>query len=140
MIISLSSGYRSNHQVEVDKVGEALKKELEENEFSVAPLINLKLQFTQIANSFYYPLHHKVINVYSGEGDAITYPILLVLFALLFFILNKRLEKQTKGEKAIVYFLLLYWFFVVNSRVGSDMVWNLVLSCWIGIYSGGYQK
>ncbi len=68
----------------------------------------------------YEPVHQLVIP-YSGKSDAITYPLLSLLFVVGFFLLQKRLQHHEKTTAAIVNFLYMFTF--VWWILASGIVW-----------------
>ena len=86
---------------------------------------------TYIVNNIYQPIHKNFTEVYSGEGDAITYPFLVLLLFLIFFLLNRRMQGNHKGVQAIVYFFLIYAFLWLI--LGSGVSWYGLLILPLGI-------
>jgi len=68
----------------------------------------------------YEPVHQFIIP-YSGKSDAITYPLLTLLFIGGFFLLQKRLQHHDKTTAAIVNFLYMFTF--VWWILASGIVW-----------------
>lgn len=137
MIISLPSGYRSNKLVKVEEVSTALSRELAETPFLVAPIPHLKLQLTQMANTIYLPIHHNIIDVISGEGDGITYPIFFILFVLVFFILQNRMKDASSLARIIAYFFLMYCFLWLI--LGAGVIWYGLLMLPLGLIFVGIE-
>ena len=131
LIVSLPTGYRSHNIITVDQVATSITKELGQTAFVEAPMVHLKLQLTQLANTIYLPIHYHIIEVFSGEGDAITYPIFFLFFLLAFFLLNNRLKESTLGIKAIPYFFLMYSFLWLI--LGAGVIWYGLLILPIGL-------
>lgn len=133
MIISLPSGYKANNIqiVKVEEIGTALSKELDESPFMAMPLVHLKLQLTKAANAIYLPIHHHVIDVISGEGDSITYPIFFLLFVLIFFILQNRMKETSRLARVIAYFFLMYCFLWLI--LGAGVIWYGLLMLPLGL-------
>jgi len=131
MVISLPSGYRANKFVKVEDVGAALSKELVENPFMSMPLVHAKLQLTKIANAIYLPIHYNLIEVISGEGDSVTYPIFFLLFGLIFFLLQNRMKAASKLPRVIAYFFLMYCFLWLI--LGAGVIWYGLLMLPLGL-------
>ncbi len=68
----------------------------------------------------YEPVHNAIMP-YSGKSDAITYPLLTLLFVLCFFLLQKRLEDYDKTTTSIVNFLYMFTF--VWWILASGIIW-----------------
>lgn len=68
----------------------------------------------------YEPIHQSIMP-YSGKSDAITYPLLALLFVGGFFLLQKRLQHHEKTTAAIVNFLYMFTF--VWWILASGIVW-----------------
>jgi len=131
LIISLPTGYRSNKVIPFDEVSQSLAREIQETPFMNAPVINLKLQLTQIANTIYIPIHHNIITTISGEGDAITYPVFFLFFLLTFFLLHNRFNDISLRKQAIPYFFLMYCFLWLI--LGAGVIWYGLLILPIGL-------
>jgi len=131
MIVSLPSGYRSNKLVKVEEVGITLSRELVETPFLSKPISHIKLQLTQVANAIYTPIHHNLINVISGEGDSVTYPIFFLLFGLVFFILQNRMKNASKLAQILTYFFLMYCFLWLI--LGAGVIWYGLLMLPLGL-------
>lgn len=131
LIISLPSGYRSNKLMNLEEVGIALAGELKETPFMDRPIAHIKLQLTQVANTLYLPIHDNFINVISGEGDSVTYPIFFLLFGLIFFILQNRMKAASKPTKIIAYFFLMYCFLWLI--LGAGVIWYGLLMLPLGL-------
>ncbi len=131
LIISLPTGYRSNKVIPFNEVSKKLAQEISETPFMDAPLINLKLQLTQIANTIYTPIYHNIITTISGEGDAITYPIFFLFFLVTFFLLRNRFQDASLGKQAIPYFFLIYCFLWLI--LGAGVIWYGLLMLPIGL-------
>ena len=108
LIISIPTGYQSYRVISPNQIDEGIRIELAQNSFTSHPLTYLKLQWTRCFNSIYQPIHQNIIEVYSGDGDAITYPIFFFIFLMTFMILKSRLKEVSLGKKVISYFLLMY--------------------------------
>ena len=68
----------------------------------------------------YEPIHNAIMP-YSGKSDAITYPLLTLLFIACFFLLQKRLQHYDKTTISIVNFLYMFTF--VWWILASGIVW-----------------
>lgn len=131
LIISLPTGYRSNKTIPLEEVSKFLEQEIIATPFQDAPIANLKLQLTNIANTIYLPIHQSFINTFSGEGDAITYPIFFVFFLLAFFLLFHRFKDSSVGKQAIPYFFLIYCFLWLI--LGAGVIWYGLLMLPLGL-------
>lgn len=131
LIVSLPTGYRSNKVISLAEVPESIARELTETPFMSAPLINLKLQVTQLANTIYLPIHHNLIATFSGEGDAITYPIFFLFFLFTFLLLQDRFKAASIGRQAIPYFFLMYCFLWLI--LGAGVIWYGLLMLPLGL-------
>lgn len=131
LIVSTSTGYKAKHLISIEKVEENLAKELTEHSFSEAPLSYLKLKSTQFIHTFYKPIQKHIIDNFSAEVDAISYPLVLGLFVLLFFVISDRTQARTTGEQAIIYFLLLYGF--LWWILGAGVLWYGLLFLPMGV-------
>jgi len=70
---------------------------------------------------YIYEPTHTFIRPYSGKSDAITYPLLTLLFVGFFFVLQKRLQHHDKHILALANFLYLFTF--VWWILASGIVW-----------------
>jgi len=132
LIVSLPTGYRSHKLITTaNQVEASITEELGQISFAGSPIIYVKLQLTQLVNTFYLPIHHHIIKVFSGEGDAITYPLLFMLFLIAFFLLKDRFKDSTLGIKAIPYFFLMYSFLWL--LLGAGVIWYGLLIVPIGL-------
>lgn len=131
LIISLSTGYRSNKIIPLESVSESIDRGLSLNPFMEAPLINLKLQLTQIANTIYLPIHYHLIDTFSGEGDFITYPIFFLFFLFTFLLLQDRFKGASLSRQAIPYFFLIYCFLWLI--LGAGIIWYGLLMLPLGL-------
>lgn len=68
----------------------------------------------------YEPVHQSIMP-YSGKSDAITYPLLALLFVGGFFLLQKRLQHHEKTTTAILNFLYMFTF--VWWILASGIIW-----------------
>ena len=131
LIISVPTGYRSNKILAVNQVETAVAIELSQITFIEAPAIYLKLHLTRLANSIYQPIHVNIIQVYSGEGDAITYAIVFLLFLLIFFLLTNRLKNASMGKQMLSYFFLMYGFLWL--LLGTGVTWYGIFMLPLGL-------
>ena len=106
LIISVPTGYGSNKLISLAEVSESIARELAEAPFMDAPLVNLKLQLTQLANTIYLPIHHNLIATFSGEGDFITYPIFCLFFLFAFLLLQDRFKAVSLSKQGDSLFFL----------------------------------
>ncbi len=60
--------------------------------------------------SLYTPIH-QVFSSLSNDTDFITYPMMILLFLALLFLLYKKMDKVPKMTQAMIYFLAIYFFF-----------------------------
>jgi hypothetical protein len=135
LIIGLSTGYSAHHRINVGDVESKLLKEMEVQTFSKAPISNIKLKITYLSDQIYQVLQKGIIEKVSGEGDAVTYIVCLLLFGLFFYITRERIKKLPKGEQAFVYFGLIYGFLWLI--LGAGIIWYGVLLLPLGfIYVG----
>ncbi|MFK7983756.1 MAG: hypothetical protein AB8G86_27515, partial [Saprospiraceae bacterium] len=131
LIISIPTGYRSNKILAVNQVETTIAIELSQITFLEAPAVYLKLHITRLANSIYQSLHTNIIQVYSGEGDAITYTIVFFLFLLTFFLLANRLKNASVGKQMLSYFFLMYGFLWL--LLGAGVIWYGIFMLPIGL-------
>lgn len=131
LIISVPTGYRSNKILTVDQVDAAIAIELSQITFLASPAIYLKLQATRLVNSIYQPIHTNIMQVYSGEGDSITYAIVFLLFLLVFFLLTNRLKNVSLGKQALSYFFLMYGFLWL--LLGAGVSWYGIFMLPLGL-------
>ncbi len=121
LIISIPTGYRSNKIITVDQVKTTVSIELSQVTFIEAPLVYLKLQITKLANEIYQSIHTNIIEVFSGEGDSITYTLTFLFFLLAFFLLTSRLKNASMGKQVLSYFFLMYSFLWL--LLGAGVTW-----------------
>lgn len=132
LIISVPTGYRSNKILtSVDQIETFVSIELSQVTFMEAPLVYLKLQATRLANMAYQPIHTNVIEVFSGEGDSITYAITFFMFLFVFFLLTKRLKNASMGKQVLSYFFLMYSFLWLI--LGTGVTWYGIFMLPIGL-------
>lgn len=82
---------------------------------------------TKTALTAYQPFHGLLSKI-SGETDAVTYPLLVVLFALFLFLFNQRMAHSSKANQSLLILLSLYFF--LWWILGSGMSWyGLLLFC-----------
>ena len=82
---------------------------------------------TKVALSAYKPFH-SVVTKFSGETDAITYPLLFLTFAFFLFLFSNRVAHFPKADQSLIIFLSLYLF--LWWILGSGMSWyGMLLFC-----------
>jgi len=110
LILSTSNGIIiKNNFTRFDSNKENLLKFSSKNE--VDGIIDL------IISEIYYtfeiiaqPINNFIDNTFSGNADYVTYPILILAFVALFFILEKRLQNSDKLLKLLAFITLLFLF------------------------------
>jgi len=125
LIFSSSNSYKDFHLIAKEELGQNLQKEIESLSFSQAPLRYTKLKVTQVNHSIYQLIDEYLIQVFSGDGDYITYPFLFLLFIGTFFLIVNRIKGLPKGEQAIIYLALLYCFLWLI--LGTGIPWYGIL-------------
>lgn len=140
MVISQPNGFRANFNLSNAEIATQLAPNIDAYPFSKTPLLHIKLQLTQAINALYQPFYKGVIERFSGEGDAITYPILFLLLILTFYLISNRLREHPKGMQAIGFFFLIYAFLWLI--LGSGVVWYGLLILPLGIFfiGNGLEK
>ena len=125
LIISFSTGYSARKQVPLAEVADSLDQELLKTHFSNSPLTYIKLKTNQVSDLLYKGFDKRIVQVFSGEGDTITYPFILALFIVFFFVLEKRFRQSPIGERALFYFTYLYFFLWLV--LGAGVPWYGIL-------------
>lgn len=144
LIMSSSNSYSNFHSISREDVSRNLQSELDATSIAQEPLSYLKLKATEVNHSIYQVLDLHIIQVFSGEGDAITYTIFFLLFIGVFLMLSQRLNHTPKGEQALVYLGLLYCFLWLI--LGAGVPWYGILMLALGLifmavgFLGGENK
>ena len=131
LIIGVPTGYRSNKIIDVDQVSMAATIELSQVDFLESPAIYLKLKLTQLTDAIYQTIYKNIIQIYSGEGDAITYAVVFLIFLAVSFLLNSRLKKASLGKQMLSYFFLMYGFLWLI--LGAGVTWYGIFMLPIGL-------
>ena len=111
LIICLSNSFLFDASLQ--KISPAQSAEInqfaEKNSFSNAPISAIAAGAYQIAQPLYAPFRQSFKSI-SGQRDYVTYPVLVLLFGGLFFLLCGRLQDKNTRIKTLAYILLLYSF------------------------------
>jgi len=130
LIISNITGYSSFYNISISEIRDHLDAQIVANTFSIGPLLNLKITITNFLYNLYEPID-RVFQTVSGEGDFITFPMLLIIFVLSGFILNARLKETNLAIKATCFLMFLYCFFWWI--LGAGIVWYGILMIVMGL-------
>ncbi len=130
LIVSFSTGYSAWKQVPLSEVTATIDKELTSISPGDQPLSYLKLKTNRLSDTIYKSIDNNIIQVFSGEGDSITYPIFIVLFVLTFFVLKKRFKSSSLGVRAL--FLLTFLYFFMWLILGAGVAWYGILLVGLG--------
>ena len=130
LIICMSTGYSSFHRISIGESANHIVNQFSKNYFTAAPLIYIKLQITSIGLILYQGIDSLFKSI-SGEGDYITFPILLLSFIGLFSILRKRLEFSDKPVMLLINMMFLYGF--LWWLLGAGIVWYGILLVIMGL-------
>ncbi len=123
LIISVPSAYLNKHNFTTLDEGLNLLK----TPANTGVLDNFNKIIKTTLFHLYTPFH-QYFSSFSGKSDAITYPILLILFIVLLFLVYFRIKKHTKITKAVILFLTTYFF--LWWVLGSGAAWyGILLFC-----------
>lgn len=129
-IISAFTGFTSFKKIPIEAFSKTFTADLLANTFASSPIIYTKLSILNLINVLYQPFN-KVFNAVSGEGDYITYPLLLILFMFGAYLIKQRLNVNNKIDTAIVFLFYAYGFFWLLLGVG--VIWYGILLLPLGL-------
>jgi hypothetical protein len=125
LIISLSNSYISGPNFEIVRSEQAaLSQYLGATSFSQAPTGVISATVYQFFLAMYSPVQ-SFFNQVSGDRDAITYPLLLLIFGLFFFVSTRRFQHRALPEQSLLSFTFVYLFFWL--MLSSGIVWYGIL-------------
>ena len=130
LIISNVTGYSSFFNIPVSEMKVNLDTQIAANTFTDTPLLVLKLIITKGVYFLYEPIN-TFFQIVSGEGDFLTFPMLLVIFVLSYYLLTQRLKVSNLAIKAICFLMFLYCFFWWI--LGAGIVWYGILMIVMGL-------
>ena len=123
LIISVPSAYLNKHNLRTPQEGLNLLKTTTNTGVLENTNIFIKKSLFQLYNPF-----HQCFSVVSGDQDAITYPILLILFIGLLVVVIFRIQRHSKITKTMILFLTTYSF--LWWILGSGAPWyGILLFC-----------
>ena len=129
-LFSIPTGYGAFNNISVFDIQTHLNTKLTTISFNTAPLLFLKLKITQFFSAIYIPLDRLIAPI-SGEGDFITLPVIFLLFASLFLLIDYRFKFSDQPKKILVYLSFCYCFLWLV--LGAGIVWYGILFTALGI-------
>jgi len=138
-IISAFTGYTSFKKIPIDAVGQTLTAESLTHTFTSSPIGHIKLSVLKVLHVLYQPFN-SLFDIISGEGDYFTYPLLLVFFILGAYIIQQRLNTNTKIDAAVVLLFCTYGFFWLLLSVGVIWYGILLLPFGLILMTIGYAR
>ena len=124
LLFSITTGYAAFHQISILEVTKHLEEQHTVVSLSESPLLYLKLTITKLFSLVYLPIND-LISPISGEGDYITLPIILLIFAVLIFFMRNSLGYSESKANYLIPFLLLYGLLWVV--LGAGIAWYGIL-------------
>ena len=109
LLLSAPSAYVNRNKIAPEAAPDSLVQQLAATSFDETPLLAADLALKQplVAQ---YPALHAWMSGLSGDRDGVTYPVLLLLFLLLFALTEHRIRALPPVQAAAVGFLLVYAF------------------------------
>jgi hypothetical protein len=125
VVISTANGYISGNGLGMVKPAE-LDKYLATTSFGDAPVGVVCSHFYKIFLGIYQGAIEPVLLQFSGNADAVTYPLMLLLFAIFVYIGAWRFRHLALPQKSLLYFTYAYLFFWLMLSAG--IVWYGLLA------------
>lgn len=125
VVISTANGYISGKDLSLVKPAD-IGPYLASTSFGEAPVGVVCAHFYQIFFGIYQNAIEPVLLQFSGNADAVTYPFLLLLFAVFFYIGAWRFRHLALPQKSLLYFTYAYLFFWLMLSAG--IVWYGLLA------------
>lgn len=121
LVISTANGVIIGQDIKPIAAGlPALEQYLQSTTFSDAPVGVIMAGFYKFFVTAYSGIYNG-LSMISGEQDAITYPLLLLVFLLFFIVTWKRITGKDEWMKGFSVFLYVYLFFYLILSAG--IVW-----------------
>ncbi len=131
VIIATSTSYILSKSALVMKSnGPNMDRYLARTSFEEAPVGVVTAYFYRIFIDIYEPIKSFLVLI-SGTKDAVTYPILIGLYVLFFFILQNRIKDHVLMVRTTINMFCLYWF--LWALLSGGIVWYGYLILPIGI-------
>lgn len=108
-LISNVTAYSAFYRISVFESKRHIDQVLAALPFSESPIMNLKIGLTQFLATIYLPLD-SVLSIFSGEGDAVTMPLLIIIFIGMVLLIWQQFSFSSIAKKTLAYFSMLYGF------------------------------
>ena len=105
LVISIPSGFLNQKGLSAPAEGLAY---LDSNP-QTGTLNNLSDAINRTMLGIYSPIH-KLFSSVSGNEDSVTYPLLILLFLGLIFLIWSRIQAHSKATQAVIFFMVMYSF------------------------------
>ncbi|MCB0520272.1 MAG: hypothetical protein H6577_28200 [Lewinellaceae bacterium] len=125
MVISTANGYIADKNMKIVKPTE-VSEYLANTSFGEAPVGVTCAHLYQQCLRLYQGAVEPVLLRFSGNADAVTYPLLILVFALFFYIGSRRFRHLPMPEQGLLYFTYAYLFFWLMLSAG--IVWYGLLA------------
>ena len=126
LVISTANGIITNlDMAPFHTSAQALEEYLQKTAFPDAPTGVLMAGFYQFFTAIYSGIQH-LLSLVSGDRDAVTYPLLLLVFVLFFQVTKKRFAGREAWMQGLSVFLYVYLFFWLI--LSSGIVWYGLLT------------
>lgn len=130
LIIAIPTGYSNKKDIAVEEVGVHMQNYLENTSFADAPTRVIVVNIYQVFNSLYQPFD-ALFNVITGQSDYVTYPLLILLFLGILYLVNTRIEHRSLVTKSTINVLAIFsllWFVL-----SAGIAWYGLLMITLGL-------
>ena len=138
-LFSNVTAYCAFHNISVFDVKNHISQVLATVPFGTSPLMNLKIGFTEFLVPIYSLLDTAIAPI-SGEGDAVTLPLLLLIFVGIISLIWKQFDFSSTIKKNIAYFSVLYGFLWLLLSAGVPWYGMLLTALGVIILGVYYLK
>ncbi len=123
LLVSIPNAYLNKHNLTTPQEG----LQLLASSSQVGWIESTSETIHQFALYIYTPIH-QVLTIVSGQRDAVTYPLLVMIFGVLLVLIVLRIQRHPKRTKGMILFLLVY--FLLWWILGVGAAWyGLLLFC-----------
>ena len=109
LVLSVATGYGSIYNLPPDQVMADIQKNIEMTSFSEAPVLWTSLRLRSLFVGA-YEMMAPLLSQITGESDAVTYPLVLLSFLAVFYLLDVRLREHSVPVRAFVFLTLFFSF------------------------------
>lgn len=130
LTISVPTAYSTNNGIDITEVGTHLNDFFDNNTFLASPIAYMATAGYQFFN-FLYTFIHPVLQSVTGQSDYITYPFLIGLFVVTFFLIEQKVQYNETKTRVIIHFL--YFFGFLWFLLSAGIAWYGLLMIPMGI-------